>query len=152
MSRAWAGLLLLAAGCTHLAPFSPRALVGQTFSLRPGWSMALALDGAVAGRPAIIRLAVEEPLSRVTEGCFESPPEVVARVDTGGSADAGPAAKARFQEQVVASDVRLGARVLGDVRALRDAGESCELTLGSEVLIGFVLEVSPAARTVTFHG
>jgi len=151
MSRAWAGLLLLAAGCTHLAPFSPRALVGQTFSLRPGWSMALALDGAVAGRPAIIRLAVEEPLSRVTDGCFESPPEVVARVDTGGSADAGPAAKPRFQEQVVASAVQLGARTLGDVRALREVGAACELTLGSEVLIGFVLEVDPGARTVTLH-
>jgi hypothetical protein len=147
-----AALLLGAAACTHLTPFSPRALSGQTFSLRAGWSMALAVDGSVAGHRAVIRLAVEEPLSRVTEGCFEVSPETVARVDTGVPAlDAGPGWRARFVEQVVAGEVRLGGRLLGDVRALRDAGADCELTLGSEVLIGFVLEVSPEARTVTFH-
>jgi hypothetical protein len=118
--------------------------------------MALALDGSVAGRAAVVRLAVEEPLSRVTEGCFESPPEVVARVETGtahvadGGTEAGPA-RVAFQDEVVASDVRMGSRLLGDVRALREAGEGCEVTLGSEVLIGFVLEVDPGARTVTFH-
>ncbi len=146
------GLLLGGAACTHLTPFSPRALSGQTLSLRPGWSMALAVDGSVAGRSAIIHLAVEEPLSRVTEGCFESTPESVARVDTGSpAADGGTPARRRFQEQVVASNVRLGGRVLGDVVALREVGADCELTLGSEVLIGFVLEVNPGGRTVTFH-
>lgn len=146
------GIFLGAAACTHLTPFSPRALAGQTFSLRPGWSMALAVDGRVAGRPAVIRLAVEEPLSRVTSGCFEASPEVVARVDTGGApADAGPASRARFVQQVLASDVRLGSRTLGDVTALVDTAADCQLTLGSEVLIGFVLEVNPSGRTVTFH-
>ncbi len=146
------GLLLGVAACTHLTPFSPRALSGQTLSLRPGWSMALAVDGSVAGRPAVIHLAVEEPLSRVTEGCFESTPESVARVDTGGAlTDAGTPSRRRFQEQVVANNVQLGSRVLGDVVALRDGGTTCELTLGSEVLIGFVLEVNPGGRTVTFH-
>jgi hypothetical protein len=143
-------LLLAAAACTHLAPFSPRALSGQTLSLRPGWDMALAVDGSVLGHLAIIHLAVEEPLSRVTEGCFDSPPEPVARVDTGATlADAGPGR--HYEEQVVAGEVRLGGRLLGDVRALRSAGAGCQLTLGSEVLIGFVLEVNPEARTVTFH-
>jgi hypothetical protein len=52
---------------------------------------------------------------------------------------------------VLVSNVRLGSRTLGDVTALREAGESCELTIGSEVLIGFVLEVNPGARSVTFH-
>jgi hypothetical protein len=147
------GALLALAACTHLTPFSPRALSGQTLLLRPGWSMALAVDGSVAGRPALVHLAVEEPLSRVTAGCFESPPETVARVDTGRAApDAGALSKSRFQEQVVASNVHLGSRALGDVTALEDeAGATCELTLGSEVLIGFVLEVNPAGRTVTFH-
>lgn len=146
------GLLLGVVACTHLTPFSPRALSGQTFSLRPGWSMALAVDGSVAGRPSVIHLAVEEPLSRVTEGCFESSPEAVARVDTGSAGlAAGAAVSHRFQEQVVASNVNLGSRVLGDVVALRDVGPGCELTLGSEVLIGFVLEVNPGGRTVTFH-
>jgi hypothetical protein len=146
------GLLLGAAACTHLTPFNPRALIGQTLPLRPGWSMALAVDGTVGGRPSVIRLAVVEPLSRVGAGCFESSPEVVARVDTGGGApDGGPTQKARYQEQVLATDVRLGDRVLGDVIALRDPDGSCELTLGSEVLIGFVLEVNPGGRTVTFH-
>jgi hypothetical protein len=146
------GLLLGLAACTHLTPFSPRVLAGQTFSLRPGWSLALAVDGHVAGRPAVIHLAVEEPLSRVTRGCFEATPEAVARVDTVGlPPDAGPTPRARFQEQVLALDVRLGSRTLGDVTALLDGGASCELTLGSEVLIGFVLEVNPGGRTVTFH-
>ena len=146
------GLLFSAAACTHLTPFSPHALSEQTFSLRPGWSMALAVDGSVAGHPAVIRLAVEEPLSRVTEGCFESAPEAVARVDTGsGSLDGGATRGARFQEQVLASNVRVGSRSLGDVTALKDKGAGCELTLGSEVLIGFVLEANPGGRTVTFH-
>ncbi len=146
------GLLLGATACAHLTPFSPRALSGQTFSLRTGWSMALAVNGSVAGHPAVIHLAVEAPLSRVTEGCFEAPPEVLSLVDTGGPvADAGPGSRARFQEQVLAGGVLLGGRLLGDVRALREAGVACELTLGSEVLIGFVLEVNPEARTVTFH-
>jgi hypothetical protein len=146
------GLLLAVTACTHLTPFSPRVLSGQTLFLRPGWSMALSVDGSVAGRPAVIHLAVEEPLSRVTEGCFESPPEAVARVDTtGAAADGGTASRRRFFEQVLASNVRLAGRVLGDVVALKDVGTLCELTLGSEVLIGFVLEVNPGGRTVTFH-
>ncbi len=146
------GLLLGAAACIHVTPFSPRALSGQSFSLRAGWSMALAVDGTVAGRPAVIHLAVEEPLSRVTEGCFEGAPEAVSRVDTGRVvADAGAGSRDRFQEQVLARGVLLGSRLLGDVRALRDPGAACELTLGSEVLIGFVLEVNPEARTVSLH-
>jgi hypothetical protein len=152
MRGAFIGLLLATSACSHLTPFSPRALVGQTFPLRPGWSMAASLDGSVAGRPAILRLAVEEPFSRVTEGCFEGTPEVLARVDTGpGLGDGGPASGRHFEQQVLAADVRLGSRSLGDVRALLDAGAACELTLGSEILIGFVLEMNPAARTVTFH-
>ncbi len=150
-----AGLLLAAAACVHTTPFTPRGLVGQSFPLRPGWSMALAVDGSVAGRQAVIRLAVEEPYSRVTDGCFDSPPEVLARVHTASAVaapDAGlsPAA-ARVQEEVLASAVQLGGRMLGDIRALRDAGERCEVTLGSEILIAFVLEVDPAGRTVAFH-
>jgi hypothetical protein len=152
MKALCAGLLLGAAACAHLTPFSPRALSGQTFSLRPGWSMALAVDGSVAGRPAVIHLAVEEPLSRVTEGCFQASPEVLARVDVeGGLSDAGPLATPKVEEQVLASGVLLGKRLLGDVRALRDPGADCELTLGSEVLIGFVLEANPETRTVAFH-
>jgi hypothetical protein len=154
MRQKLSGLGLLAVACTHLTPFSPRALIGQTVPLRPGWSMTLALDGQVGGRPAVVRLAVEEPHSRVSEGCFESPPEVLARVGTGAEVarvDGGPT-QVPFQEAVVARDVQIGSRTLGDVRALRDGGERCELTLGSEVLIGFVLEVNPGARTVTFHG
>jgi hypothetical protein len=151
MRAAWLAVLLLLCGCMHLTPFSPRALLGQRLALRPGWSMALAVDGSVGGRPATIRLAVEEPLSRVTQGCFESSPEVVARVDVGGGADAGPTAGSHFEDQVVAGDVELGLRTLGDVRALLGSGTACEVTLGSEVLIGFVLEVDPGARTVTFH-
>lgn len=158
MRAGWlAGLLLGAAACTHLTPFTPRALAGQTVSLRPGWSMVLAIDGAVGGRAAVVRLAVEEPLSRVTAGCFETPPEVVARVDThllatGGGVDAGTAAaSSRSQEAVIAPQVRLGDRTLGDVQALSDPGADCTLTLGSEVLLAFVLEVNPGARTVTFH-
>jgi hypothetical protein len=148
---AW-GLLLGAVACTHLSPFSPRALNGQTFPVRPGWSMALAVDGSVAGRPAVIHLAVEEPLSRVTSGCFESSPETVARVGTGRTTvDAGAQPKPHFEEQVLASNVRLGSRALGDVTALRESAEACELTVGSDVLIGFVLEANPGARTVTFH-
>jgi|GEM_PF-6216484 len=145
-----AGLLLAAAACVHLTPFTPAALSGQRFPLRPGWSLALALDGSVGGHPAVVHLAVEEPLSRVTDGCFESTPEVVARVHTPGPGpDGGPSDV--VEEQVLAGDVRLGGRTLGDVRALRVAGARCEVTLGSEVLIGFVLEVDPGARTVTLH-
>ena len=159
MRAGWlAGLLLGAVACTHLTPFSPRAIAGQTVSLRPGWSMALALDGTVGGRPAVVRLAVEEPLSRVTGGCFPAPPEVVGRVDThllqvqASAADAGTAvAPGRAHDAVIAPSVKLGDRMLGDVQALLDPGVACELTLGSEVLIGFVLEVNPGARTVTFH-
>ncbi len=147
--------LLAAAACVHLTPFSPHALAGQSFPLRPGWSMALALDGSVAGRPAVVRLAVEEPLSRVTAGCFASPPEVLGRVRTEAlsspAADGGPAGAGLAHEEVLAPAVQLGKRLLGDVRALRDEGETCVLTLGSEVLVGFVLEVDPAARAVTFH-
>jgi hypothetical protein len=114
--------------------------------------MALAVDGSLAGRPVVIHLAVEEPLSRVTEGCFQASPEVLARVNVEGAlSDAGPLARPRVEEQVLASGVLLGKRLLGDVRALRDPGPACELTLGSEVLIGFVLEANPEARTVTFH-
>jgi hypothetical protein len=157
MRARWlAALLLGAAACTHLTPFSPRAIAGQTFSIRPGWSMALAVDGTVGGRPALVRLAVEEPLSRVTTGCFAAPPEVVGRVDTrllqAEASDAGTAAvPTRARDAVIAPSVNLGSRMLGDVQALRDPGVVCELTLGSEVLIGFVLEVNPGARTVTLH-
>ena len=63
-TRHGAPLLALLA-CTHLTPFSPRALSGQTLSLRPGWTMALSVNGIVAGHPAIVHLAVEEPLSLV---------------------------------------------------------------------------------------
>jgi hypothetical protein len=141
-------LLVGVSACTHLTPFNPGALSEQTFSIRPGWSMALAMDGSVAGRPAVVRLAVEEPVSRVTQGCFESTPEVLARVDTGSDAGVG---RPQIQNEVLAGDVRLGRRLLGDVRALLDPAEGCEMTLGSEVLLAFALEVSPAARTVTFH-
>ncbi|MGO9065104.1 MAG: hypothetical protein ACLQIH_10265 [Myxococcaceae bacterium] len=149
-----AAVSVLAAACIHLTPFSPRALVGQTFPLSPGWSLPLALGGSVAGHAAVIRLAVEEPFSRVTEGCFASPPEVLAHLHTPAlptaSLDGGPPS-AKLEQQVLAPDVRLGQRVLGDVHALLDSAAGCELTLGSEVLVGFVLEVDPGARTVTFH-
>lgn len=154
MRASFGGLCIALLGCSHSAPAGPRAVAGQTLPLRPGWSMALALDGTVAGRPAVVRLAVEEPFSRVTDGCFASPPEVVGQVDTrllgAGPADGGSPGET-LRDSVLAGDVRLGTRSFGDLRALRDQGASCELTLGSEVLIGFVLEVNPGARTVTFH-
>ncbi|HMK73423.1 MAG TPA: hypothetical protein VK454_08780, partial [Myxococcaceae bacterium] len=95
-----------------------------------------------------------EPFSRITEGCFTSPPEVVGRVDTrlvGVTAADGGTPGGSVRETVLASGVRIGERPFGDLQALRDPGAACELTLGSEVLLGLVLEVSPAKRTVTFH-
>jgi len=143
------GVALL--GCTHVSAPSPRAVAGLTVPVRPGWSMALAVDGSVAGRPAVVRLAVEEPFSRVTEGCFASAPEVMGRVDTRLVSASAPDAGAAMRDTVLAGSVRIGERLFGDLQALRDPGTSCVLTLGSEVLIGFVLEVNPGARTVTFH-
>jgi hypothetical protein len=137
-------------GCTHLSAPSPRAVAGLTVPIRPGWSMALAVDGSVGGRPAVVRLAVEEPFSRVTEGCFTSPPEVMGRVDT-RLVDVKAPDGGAVRETVLAGSVRIGERLFGDLQALRDPGASCELTLGSEVLIAFVLEVNPGVRTVTFH-
>jgi len=45
----------------------------RVLSLRPG-TQVLAVDGTLAGKPVEVRLAVEEPRSLVSSGCYSAPP------------------------------------------------------------------------------
>ncbi|HVE85543.1 MAG TPA: hypothetical protein VND93_21970 [Myxococcales bacterium] len=144
------------AGCASLKP--PPGGAGQSLagvkarlSARSGPALALAVDGAVAGRPAVIRIDLASALSRATAACFEGPPgsrgTVRFRRPWG--------AKAELPEAWL-GDVELGGRHLGKWLVAVEStpsgamGPACEVWLGTDALGPLAIEVDPPAGTVAF--
>ncbi len=102
------------------------------------------MNGEVAGTPAEVVLDVAQPLSRVTEGCFGED------VPSSGTSVRIPTPQGEYEvaEVISFSGARIGGRRLGELRAALDEGDACEVTVGSEVLTPYALEIDPARRVL----
>ena len=116
----------------------------RVLSLRAG-APVLAVDGTLAGKPVEIRLAVEEPRSLVSSGCYATPPVAQGQVklpQLGGG-------WATLPELQVS-----GLALAGDVlpvfaAAVVSEPGGCIVRLGLDVLGNAVVDVDLDARTVT---
>ena len=134
------------AGCAHRRgpPEQREVLTGLELPLRPGNGLRAAVEGEVAGVPAVVVLDIAQPLSRVTRKCFgeDQPPSgTTVRVPT-------PQGEHVDEEVVFFSGTRIGGRRLGELRAALDDGDTCEVTVGSDVLNPYALELDPARWVV----
>lgn len=143
MSRLASALIILVlAACAHGdAAKLPRSRVLQ---LRAG-TQVLAVDGTLSGKPVEVRLAVEEPRSLVSSGCYPSPPVAQGQVklpQLGGGWATLP--------ELVLSGLTLGGEVLPPFPAAVAAEPGgCIVRLGLDVLGNAVVDVDLDARTVT---
>jgi hypothetical protein len=143
VKRLAAGLLATAlVACAHGDGAKlPRA---RTFRLRPG-TQVLAFDGTLAGAPVEIRLAVEEPRSLVSSGCYPSPPAAQGQVRLprlGGGWVNLP--------ELVLSGLAAGGEALPAFPAavVTEPGV-CRVQLGLDVLGNAVVDVDLDAGTVS---
>ena len=140
-------LALAAAACTarNVGPPGSADLSGLTLPLRSSPGLKLAVDGAVQGTRAEVVFDVASPLSRVTTGCFEEPPT------TGGTVRIPrPDGETDTASEALVYGIAFGDhRYPGLLAALRQS-DSCVVTLGNDVLIGWAMSVDVARRTVTF--
>ncbi len=136
------------AGCAHRRgpPETSEALTGLELPLRPGNGIAAEVNGEVAGVSAAVVLDIAQPISRVTKACFgEDVPSSSATVQIPTPQGGHDAAEVLFF-----SGARIGGRRLGELRAALDDGDDCEVTVGSDVLAPYALELDPAQRVVRF--
>jgi hypothetical protein len=138
------GSLLLAGivACAHGdGPKLPRSRV---LPLRPA-TQVLAVDGTLAGAAVEIRLAVEEPRSLISSGCYATPPAAQGQVrlpQLGGGWSTLP--------ELLVSGLALGGEVLPAFPAAVAAEPgTCMIRLGLDVLGTAVVDVDLDARTVT---
>lgn len=136
----------LAACHAHPAPAPISSLAGLTLPLRDGPVLGAVVDGAVGDQPAEIALEVVSPLSTVTRACFphgepESRATVKVKLPMGG--------EGKYAESVL-DGIRLGSTPLGTIRGAVKAGTTCLVTLGSDVLKPYALEIDPEHRTLRF--
>lgn len=133
-------------GCARRLPSEPaQDLAGLSLPLQTSGAVALSVEGSVGARQAEVLLEVAQPIALVTTGCFDRVPSSDTQVryprPQGGFGDA---------KELELGNARIGPRRLGPVRAAVLEGDVCELTLGSDVLSRYALEVDPTSRTVTF--
>jgi len=143
-------LVVVSAGCATLksGAVAGQELIGLTarLSARSGPALSLAVDGAAAGHPAVIRIDVASPLSRATAGCFgtstpKSRGTVRFRRPWG--------AKAELPEAWL-DGIELSGRRLGKKLVAVEQGDGCDVWLGTDALGAVAMEVDPPAGTVTF--
>jgi hypothetical protein len=140
----WPALLLAAVACAHGAS---SGLPGSgTLSLRDG--RELSVDGTFGGARAEVRLAVEEPRSRVSAACFGKKPEAQTQVRL-------PVLSGGWETlpELTVANVGLGERTLPAFRAaVTSEPRDCVVWLGLDVLGRSVLDVDLVARTLTVAG
>jgi hypothetical protein len=143
--RALPAGLLLCAGChAALQPEPADDLAGLRAPLRSGSSVRLLIDGSVDSHPAEVLLDLASPLTTVSLGCFDEPP------DSGGSVKFRSATGAAVElPEIVLRVARVGELRLGTRRVgLETSERRCELALGMDVLSNYAIEVDPARREV----
>ena len=150
------GMVLVAgAGCASLKPGpggSGPELVGLTarLSARLGPALALAVDGAVSGRPAVIRMDAASPLSRASPGCFPSPPRSTGTVRFRRPWGAQAELPEAWLDGLEVAGRRLRRRLVAVEPADPIAGLGCEVWLGTDALGALAMEVDPPSGTVSF--
>lgn len=116
----------------------------RVLRVRPG-NQVLAFDGTLAAAPVEIRLAVEEPRSLVSSGCWPTPPAAQGQVrlpQLGGGWATLP--------ELVLSGLAMGGEVLPAFPAAVAAEPGvCVVRLGLDVLGHAVVDVDLDAHTVT---
>ena len=136
---------MLLAGIVSCAHGDGPKLPRVTGAPAPAGTQVLAVDGTLAGAAVEIRLAVEEPRSLVSSGCYATPPVARGTVrlpQLGGGWATLP--------ELLVSGLALGGEVLPAFPAavLTEAGP-CVVRLGLDVLGTAVIDVDLDARTVT---
>ena len=115
----------------------------RVLSLRAG-TPVVAVDGTLAGKPVEVRLAVEEPRSLVSSGCYPAPPVAQGQVklpQLGGGWATLP--------ELTLSGLALGGEALPVFPAAVLNEPGCIVRLGLDVLGNAVVDVDLDARTVT---
>lgn len=138
--------VLLLAGACHQAVGPPTSdtLVGLTLPLIPGPGLRLAVEASLQGRPAEVQFDLGAPLSVVTSGCVDEPlvsSTQVRVVDAMGDDETFPLTR------VVG--LTLGGRRFRAFQAGLFNHPQCIVSLGSDVLAGAALAVSPDRRLVS---
>lgn len=143
-ARLLAGLLLSA--CAH-APALPTvdSLAGLTLPLKPGPGLRLTVEGQVDGVPADVQLDVTTPITFVTPACLDER-RVVAHVEV-----ADPLGPSEDFPVTRLNGLTLGGARLRGFDAALAGGKGCVVVLGTDVLKGLALDVSPARREVTLR-
>ena len=116
----------------------------RVLSLRPG-TQVLAVDGTLAGKPVEVRLAVEEPRSLVSSGCYSAPPAAQGQVklpQLGGG-------WAQLPELTLAGLALAGDPLPAFPAAVVTEPSGCIVRLGLDVLGNAVVDMDLEARTVT---
>lgn len=146
MSRLALLASLLLTACHH-APALPTVdtLAGLTLPLKPGPGLRLVLDGTVDGVPADVQIDLTTPMSFVTPGCLDEP-----RAGAQVAIDDPLGPTERFPVTRVEGFTLGGARFHPFDAALA-AGKGCVVVLGTDVLGGLALDVSPARRTLSLR-
>ena len=115
----------------------------RVLSLRAG-TQVVAVDGTLAGKPVEVRLAVEEPRSLVSSGCYPAPPVAQGQVklpQLGGGWATLP--------ELTLSGLALGGEALPVFPAAVLNEPGCIVRLGLDVLGNAVVDLDLEARTVT---
>jgi len=139
-------LTLVAACRREVRPSGADALAGYTGRLPLDGELRLELQGAVDDSPARVLIEVASPLSTVTTGCFlrSGNPPTRGRVRA-------PKLDGGWIElpEVIVSGARLGSVHLEDrLAGLLTLDGQCVLTLGSEAIAPFALQIDPERREV----
>jgi hypothetical protein len=116
----------------------------RVLSLRAG-AQVLAVDGTLAGRPVEIRLAVEEPRSLVSSGCYATAPAAQGQVKLPQLAGGW----STFPELSITGLTLGGDFLPAFPAAVVTEPSGCIVQLGLDVLGNAVVDVDLEARTVT---
>jgi len=140
-------LALVAQGChRELAAPTSKDLTDLTVALERSPGMSLVFPGQVGAVPARVRVDVTALRTLATRGCFESEPQVRARVKV-----QTPAGEVLGIDEVELPGLRFGAAALPPLPAGLERGDGCEVTLAQDVVGAYALEVALAPRTLAFR-
>lgn len=146
MSRLAPLAALLLAACHH-APALPTVdtLAGLTLPLKPGPGVRLVLDGFVNDVAADVQIDLTTPMSFVTPRCLDEPraSAQVAIDDPLGPTEQFPVTRVE--------GLTLGGTRFHAFDAALAGGKGCVVVLGTDVLGGLALDVSPARRTLSLR-